>query len=124
MEKLIPGNHCPNLRKILQLETVNIFKSTNEYYQNISEKSSLKMALYLAMRIVFGDKNLITDLTVNLYATNFPNITKIKQIKCSPHTHVVKTLAMSSAVEATSGWMEVIEPVYIDNEGPVHIERN
>ena len=37
-------------RKIIQLNTVIIWKSTNEYYQKIILKSGLKMDLYLAMR--------------------------------------------------------------------------
>ena len=44
-------------RKIIQLNTVIILKSTNEYYQKIILKSGRKMDLYPAMYVYFNNFN-------------------------------------------------------------------
>ena len=49
VEKIIIGNHCQIVMKIIKLNAINILKSTNNYHQKIIEKSSHKMNLYPAM---------------------------------------------------------------------------
>ena len=50
MDTSLVGNHYHIFRKIIKSNEAYISKSTNEYYQNIIEKSGHKMDLYPAMR--------------------------------------------------------------------------
>ena len=79
-------------RMIIQLCTVIILKSTNEYYQKISQKSGRKMDLYLAMEYFTfpGSIGVLTQVSKEKYAAGVsPAVQLDRATQTSWHSTVV-----------------------------------